>query len=161
MLNKFFPKNKKLGFTLIELLVVISVIGLLSSVVLVAMGGARQKARDAKRQADMRQIGIAMELYYPDNNEKYLSVATGGADVVTAIPSTCPASPCYMGTVPKDPLNVAPQQYTWAANSTDLQKYCVYAKLEATTNNYVCSSERGTLTKIYATGAPALSACCY
>lgn len=141
------------GFTLIELLVVIAVIGLLSSVVLVAMGGARQKARDARRQADMRQIGIAMELYYPDNTEKYLSTV-GGIDAVTVIST-------YMSAVPKDPLGTAPQQYAWAANTADLQKYCVYVKLEAATNTYICSSERGTLSKVYATGTPALGSCCF
>ncbi|MDP2933388.1 MAG: type II secretion system protein, partial [bacterium] len=59
-------KKKKKGFTLIELLVVIAVIGLLASIVLVAMGGARKKARDARGQGDLRQMSTALELKYAD-----------------------------------------------------------------------------------------------
>ena len=67
--------NKNTGFTLIELLVVIAIIGTLSGIVLVSLGGARKKARDAVRQSDMRQVISAQELYYGDN-EIY---ATAGA----------------------------------------------------------------------------------
>lgn len=52
------------GFTLIELLVVIAVIGLLSSIVLVSLKGVRAKTRDARRLSDMKQILLALELYY-------------------------------------------------------------------------------------------------
>jgi len=52
------------GFTLIELLVVISIISLLSSVVFSSLNGARLKARDTKRLADIRQFQIALDLYY-------------------------------------------------------------------------------------------------
>src|SRR3989344_2432781 len=52
------------GFTLIELLVVIAIIGLLSSVVLASLNGARVKARDARRVADLKQLQVALELYY-------------------------------------------------------------------------------------------------
>ena len=55
---------KQKGFTLIELLVVISIIGLLASVVLVALNGARSKARDAKRVMDLKQLQTALEMYY-------------------------------------------------------------------------------------------------
>jgi prepilin-type N-terminal cleavage/methylation domain-containing protein len=61
----------KRGFTLIELLVVISIIGLLATIVLVSLGSARGKARDVRRLSDMRQIQMALEMYYGANNNQY------------------------------------------------------------------------------------------
>jgi prepilin-type N-terminal cleavage/methylation domain-containing protein len=59
-------KNKSLesgtGFTLVELLVVISVIGLLASVMLVALNDTRSKAREAKLQADFTQLGKQVDI---------------------------------------------------------------------------------------------------
>jgi len=54
------------GFTLIEMLVVVAVVGLLSSVVVVGLSGARAKARDARRVADVRQIQNELETLYTD-----------------------------------------------------------------------------------------------
>jgi len=62
--------TSKRGFTLIELLVVIAIIGLLSSIILVSLQGVRAKARDARRLSDMKQIQLALELYY-DSNGSY------------------------------------------------------------------------------------------
>lgn len=69
--------NNKKGFTLIELLVVIAIIGILSAIGLVSLNGAREKARDAKRQSDLAQIRSAMALYYDDQNPAtYFPAAT-------------------------------------------------------------------------------------
>lgn len=71
-------KNQQ-GFTLIELLVVIAIIGLLASVVLLALNSARQKSRDAKRVADIRQIQSGLELYFNDCNAYPATAAIAGA----------------------------------------------------------------------------------
>ena len=59
---------KHRGFTLIELLVVIAIIGILSSVVLASLNSAREKARDARRVSDLKQMQVALELYYDSHN---------------------------------------------------------------------------------------------
>lgn len=93
-------RNKnKLGFTLIELLVVIAIIGLLASVVLLALNSARAKSRDAKRLADVRQIASAMELYFNDWNSYPTGAnATDDAGVKAKL------VPNYIGLYPSAPL---------------------------------------------------------
>src|SRR4051812_36710993 len=107
----------KRGFTLIELLVVISIISLLSSVVLSSLGSARIKARDTKRKADLRQITLALALYYdkygqyPPNKPQ---TSCGGADVWATSNGTCGGQWLttdanfyqFMPSVPIDPKNV-------------------------------------------------------
>ena len=148
----------KKGFTLIELLVVIAIIGLLASIVLVSVGPARQKARDAKRESDIRQINLAMEMCYDDSGcagaERYVTV-TAGANSVTAIGSYMPT-----GAVPKDPTDTSPYQYTWLANASPYQYYCVYVKLEAETNTFFCGSNKGVFKKTEAAYTPSNVNCC-
>ncbi len=59
--NIYFFKK---GFTLVELLVVISVIGLLTSVVLVSFPTSTKKTRDAIKMRELKQIQTALRLYY-------------------------------------------------------------------------------------------------
>ncbi|TSC56728.1 MAG: hypothetical protein G01um101418_612 [Parcubacteria group bacterium Gr01-1014_18] len=105
--------NQK-GFTLVELLVVVSIIGLLSTLAIVALGSARVKARDAKRVSDIRQLQTAVELFYSDKNG-YPLVAAGGlvlgagaGSVLSEDGFVAAADPAlksvYMGKVPKNPL---------------------------------------------------------
>ena len=61
-------KNIQKGFTLIELLVVIAIIGLLASIVLVAVNAVRARSRDLARVATVDQLRSDLQVYYSSNN---------------------------------------------------------------------------------------------
>ena len=90
-------KKNKLGFTLLELLVVIFIIGVLSTMAIVALQSARKSARDAKRVSDIRQMQTALELYFHDWQE-YPSSMTAGGPLSTGTPEVT-----YMYIIPSGP----------------------------------------------------------
>ncbi len=59
----------KKGFTLVELLVVISIIALLLGILLPSLLLARLQAKIVAVNAELRQIGLALDLYYLDNKK--------------------------------------------------------------------------------------------
>jgi len=61
----------KNAFTLIELLVVIAIVALLTGILLPAMGRARLAAKVVAVNAELRQIGTALEAYSLDNDGRY------------------------------------------------------------------------------------------
>lgn len=96
----------KRGFTLIELLVVIAIIGMLSSVILASLNSARTKARDASRQASMKSLQVALELYYSTNNAYPIASFSSepsdawGNNSGNWIPGLAPT---YISALPRDP----------------------------------------------------------
>lgn len=58
-------KNK--GFSLIELLVVISIIGVLTTVLVMNFVGTRERARDSQKIQNLNSIKNALRMYYNDN----------------------------------------------------------------------------------------------
>ena len=66
------PRMTRYAFTLIELLVVISIIALLISILLPALGQARLSARDSQSLSNVRQVGsVAIANYLVDRKGLY------------------------------------------------------------------------------------------
>jgi len=119
------------GFTLIELLVVIAIIGMLSSVVLASLNSARQKSRHARRLSDLRQIQVALEMYY-DDNRKY--PAGTNVDIETGLKTQLVTNGNYLPQIPKDPLyGTGTDNYHYTASSTNAQTYSLIMRIEKAT----------------------------
>lgn len=76
-------RGRNEGFTLIEMLVVVAMIGLLSAVVLIALGPSRDKARDTRIVSDINQVRMYMETTYDAITGSY-SGSTSDPEISTA-----------------------------------------------------------------------------
>lgn len=97
MINKL----QKRAFTLIELLVVIAIIGILASLIIVSLSGARGKAQDTQRKNNARNLDTALSQFYLDSNNAYPSAAgtgaAGGIDIGTTSTCTAPLGAALVG----------------------------------------------------------------
>lgn len=162
-------KKRTLGFTLIELLVVIALIGMLASIMLVSLQGARQKGRDAVRQEHLAAIKQALELYW-DKYERYPpeGLCTDSSVGCDACGSSCAVPNYPNGTnwdagsdlqdvvaagflpfLPIDPINNPTYRYWYEPDSNGqgtpacLKNSCRYtlcSRLERTGGNYCLNS---------------------
>jgi len=133
--------TQKKGFTLIELLVVVAIIGLLSTLSIVALNTARAKARDARRVSDVKQIQTALELYYNDK---------GGYPA-----DTTALQPTYMGTVPTAPTPYDNPSGSSTCTSANTYVYTPQDNNSSYTLTYCLGAATGGLTAGAGTATPA------
>ena len=117
--------SKSKGFTLIELLVVIAIIGILASIVLVSVSGARDRGKDARIIASMSQFRSMAEMI---NGAKGSYI---GLDCNWSLDATA-----LCNDIGKQ-LGASPLSVGWPvfATSTSCDNYCAYARLKTTYSN--------------------------
>ena len=125
----------KKSFTLLELLVVIGIIAILVSLGFASYSTAQKKARDAKRQSDLKSAQQLMEQCYSINSFKYpllVSVVAG------TIATTCPTDATLTFSI-SDPLNSGTHMYT---SSTSTSTYTITATLETSATAYSVKAQQ-------------------
>jgi prepilin-type N-terminal cleavage/methylation domain-containing protein/prepilin-type processing-associated H-X9-DG protein len=113
------------AFTLIELLVVIAIIGVLAALLMPVFGRAKETARGTACLSNLRQIGVGLQLYVQDNNNRMPSLRDRTLDtnspVFAVLPTVEVALSNHVGNVrvfecPSDKASVFKQtgsSYGW------------------------------------------------
>lgn len=70
-MDYYFNRRRVEAFTLIELLVVIAIIGILATLVIVSLSGARGKSKDTKSKNNLASITSALNQYHVDHSSTY------------------------------------------------------------------------------------------
>ncbi|MFB6225932.1 MAG: type II secretion system protein [Candidatus Paceibacteria bacterium] len=125
------------GFTLIELLVVIAIIGLLSTLAVIALGSAREEARDQNRLSDLKQIQTSLEIYFTENNQYPVAeegvVLGGNSAKCLDSEEGFASSGCgdALSNIPSDP---GENRYIYSSQNGDT--YQIQARLEGKTGGF-------------------------
>jgi len=146
----------KKGFSLIELLVVVSIIGILTTLVYANLNAARERARDAVRKSDLKNIQTALRMFYndankfPQNNGEYYIVGCGTKTSVSMCEWGGPWTyngQTYMSILPVDPSGTTSYYHYISTGDDDFTLYaCLENKSDDkgtdTTDLTWCSSGR-------------------
>ncbi len=97
----------KKSFTLLELLVVLGIISVIVTMAFSSYSTAQKKARDAKRQSDLKTAQQAMEQCYSVNNFQYPTITNFNG----TLSMTCPAPNNNITFSIQDPLNNSSYYY--------------------------------------------------
>jgi len=147
-INKMNPKK---GFTLIELLVVIAIIGILASIVLVSLGGARTKAKDARVVTDISQVRSIAELVFDSvDPNSYATLC----DVTNTLNGAQAIYGAQLTAIETDITN----QGSTNACIASATAYCISADLMTTGMGHYCADSTG-IVKSNATAACTITTC--
>jgi prepilin-type N-terminal cleavage/methylation domain-containing protein len=139
MISKVWQSKK--GFTLVELLVVIAIIGVLVTIVLIAINPVRviQNSQDTKHRSELNQVKTALQLYYNENKRYPTAGATGEFFSTPAAPAI-PFTTTYL----RDVAMLIGIDYSINATTGDYLAY--------TTVNHGTADDTNSVTKCGGTG---------
>ncbi|EKE14301.1 MAG: hypothetical protein ACD_12C00582G0003 [uncultured bacterium] len=120
----------KKGFTLLEMLVVIGIIAILVTLGFASYSTVQKKARDSKRQSDLKVAQQIMEQCYSISSFVYPTIS--GTGTITA---TCTADPTVTFSI-TDPLDTGTYRYTYTQN------YTITADLETSATDFIVSNQQ-------------------
>jgi prepilin-type N-terminal cleavage/methylation domain-containing protein len=143
-------KKQNKGFTIVELLIVIVVIGILALLVITTYAGIQAKARNAKRQTDLKSLQTKLEAFYNDNgyypnladmqSDTWLAANMKGFDLNSLVdpsntsqsndPVATPAAKVYAYAV----TDASGNSCAGAGNDVNCAKYTLTATFEGTVN---------------------------
>lgn len=90
---------KQFGFTIVELLIVIVVIAILAAIVIVAYNGIQTRAKDTRKQSDIKQVQKLVEAYNAEHGEYPVTASNIQSAAATTVRSD---ANCYTGTQQED-----------------------------------------------------------